>query len=174
LRTSPIDQTPAYDSSTWGYPKGYPKQAARWSDQFKRPDTDPNPDDVNKYSERARAVVALADGDFVVFGERLYTDDANNDYMRAMAQRYAKDGARDGALWTSPGLKVAHDAILAATVTRPASSPPGGAGTRRRTRCSRSASRNLMWAALWSAPSSKPRRRRPRPAASPRIGSTRR
>lgn len=116
-RTSPLDQAPAYDACTWGYPKGYPKQAARWSDQFKRPDTDPNPDDVNKYSERARAVVALADGDFVVFGERLYTDDANNDYMRAMAQRYAKDGARDGALWTSPGLKVAHDAILAATVT---------------------------------------------------------
>jgi hypothetical protein len=76
-----------------------------------------SPTTVNKYSERARAVVALADGDFVVFGERLYTDDANNDYTRAMAQRYAKDGARDGALWTSPGLKVAHDAILAATVT---------------------------------------------------------
>lgn len=116
-RTSPLDQAPAYDACMWGYPKGYPKQAARWSDQFKRPDTDPIPDEKNTYNERVRAVVALADGDFVVFGEREYRDDDNNDYTRAMAQRYANNGARDGSLWTSPGLKIAHDAILAAAVT---------------------------------------------------------
>lgn len=116
-RTSPLDQAPAYDACTWGYPKGYPKQAARWSDQFKRPDTDPLPDPPNIYSERVRAVVARDSGDFVVLGEREYKDGDFKLYTRAMAQRYTANGARDGALWTSPGLKVAHDAILAATIT---------------------------------------------------------
>lgn len=115
-RTSPLDQLPAYDACTWGYPKGYPKQAARWSDQLKQPETDPFPDDLNLSSERARAVVALADGDFVVFGEREYKDEYFALFTRSMAQRY-NGGARDGALWTSPGLKVANDAVLAATVT---------------------------------------------------------
>lgn len=115
-RTSPLDQDPAYDACTWGYPKGYPKQAARWSDQLKQPETDLFPDDLNVRSERARAVVALADGDFVVFGEREYQDEFFALYTRSMAQRYSS-GLRDAALWTSPGLKVKHDAVFAATVT---------------------------------------------------------
>lgn len=115
-RTSPLDQEPAYDACIWGYPKGYPKQAARWSDQFTQPDTDPFPDDFNVRSERARAVIAYPDGRFAVFGERDYKDSEFALHTRSMAQRYS-GGARDGALWTSPGLKVANDAVLAATVT---------------------------------------------------------
>jgi hypothetical protein len=93
LRTSPIDQNPAYDSST-----------------------DPVPDMVNERSERARSVVAHEDG-FVVFGEREYRDDGNKLYTRATVQRYTSIGLREGALWTSPGLKFLHDAVLTATST---------------------------------------------------------
>jgi hypothetical protein len=113
VRTSPLDQEPAYDSGTWGYPK----QGPRWSDVFMQPDTDPQPDDKNKRSERAHAVLALPDGDFMVFGEREYKDDDSNPYTRATAQRYTSDGARDGELWTSAGLKFLNDAAVAATLT---------------------------------------------------------
>ena len=117
LRTSPIDQNPAYDSSTWVYPSGYhPSQGQVLPDVFGQPDTDPQPDDFNKFSERARAVVAREDG-FVVFGEREYRDEGNKLYTRAMVQRYTSIGLREGALWTSPGLKFLHDAVLAATST---------------------------------------------------------
>ena len=111
VRTS--DQPPAYDWGTWGYPK----QGPRWSDVFMQPDTDPQPDKFNERSERARAVLALPDGGFMVFGERDYEDNDLKDYTRATRQRYTGAGARDGALWTSPGLKFANDAALGATLT---------------------------------------------------------
>ncbi len=113
LRTSPLDQEPAYDWRTWGYPK----QGEPWDDVFMQPDTDPLPDDKNIRSERAHAVLALPGGDFVVFGERDYRDDLFTPYIRATGQRYTSDGIRDGDLWTSPGLKFANDAALAATLT---------------------------------------------------------
>ena len=111
VRTS--DQPPSYDWGTWGYPK----QGPRWSDVFMQPDTDPHPDDKNKRSERARAVVALPDGDFMVFGERDFFDYDYTEYTRAATQRYTSGGTRVGALWTSLGGKFAHDAALAATLT---------------------------------------------------------
>jgi hypothetical protein len=113
VRTSPLDEPAAYDSGTWGYPK----QGPRWSDVFMQPDTDPQPDDPNKRSERAHAVLALPDGDFMVFGERDYRDLALYQYTRATGQRYTSGGVRDGDLWTSPGLKFANDAAVAATLT---------------------------------------------------------
>jgi hypothetical protein len=113
VRTSPLDQEPAHDWVTWGFPK----QGAQWTDAFMQPDTDPIPDDLNIYSERARAVLALPDGDFMVFGEREYRSDDLSEYTRATGQRYTSDGTRDGALWTSQGLKFVNDAALAATLT---------------------------------------------------------
>jgi hypothetical protein len=118
VRTNLDDPNPAFDSSTWVYPNGYhPSQGAVVPDVFGQPDTDPWPDMDNARSERARAVVAREGGGFVVFGEREYKDDFNLTFSRATAQRYTSTGARDGALWTSPGLKFEHDAALAATVT---------------------------------------------------------
>jgi hypothetical protein len=118
VRTNPDDPNPAFDSSTWVYPNGYhPSQGAVIPDVFGQPDTDPLPDEFNARSERARAVVAREGGGFVVFGEREYKDGNFMVYSRATAQRYTSMGARDGALWTSPGLKFLHDAALAATVT---------------------------------------------------------
>lgn len=111
VRTS--DQPPAYDWGTWGYPK----QGQEWSDIFMQPDTDPHPDEKNVRSERARAVLALPDGDFMVFGEREYFDAEFDNYTRATGQRYTSAGARDGELWTSPGLKFVNDTALAATLT---------------------------------------------------------
>ena len=111
IRTS--EQPPAYDWGTWGYPK----RGMTWKDKFMQPDTDPDPDDKNKRNERARAVLALPDGDFMVFGEREYRDEEFNEFTRATAQRYTSAGTRDGELWTSPGLKFDHDAALAATLT---------------------------------------------------------
>jgi len=111
IRTS--DQPPAYDWGTWGYPK----IGMKWTDTFMQPDTDPHPDKNNERSERARAVLALPDGDFMVFGEREYKDWAFKSYTRATRQRYTSDGTRDGDLWTSEGLKFAHDAAIAATLT---------------------------------------------------------
>ena len=108
VRTS--DQPPAYDWGTWGYPK----QGMKWTDTFMQPDTDPDPDELNKRSERARAVLALPDGDFMVFGEREYSDWILKLYTRATGQRYMSDGTRDGELWTSQGMKFAHDAAAAA------------------------------------------------------------
>ena len=113
VRTSPVDQPPAYDSGTWGYPKA----GARWTDVFGQPETDPQPDIKNIYSERAHAVLALLGGEFVVVGEREYTGDDLNVYTRSTVQRYTSEGAREGSLWTSPALKVANDAALAGTVT---------------------------------------------------------
>lgn len=111
IRTN--DQPPAYDWGTWSYPKQGP-----WgSDSFMQPDTDPHPDKFNAYSERARAVLALPDGDFLVFGEREYRDWDLTPYIRTTRQRYMSDGTRAGDLWTSQGLKFAHDAALAATIT---------------------------------------------------------
>ena len=81
-----------------------------------QPDTDPHPDDQNKYSERARAALALPDGDFMVFGEREYRDWDLKPFNRATRQRYKSEGTRAGELWTSQGLKFAHDAALAATL----------------------------------------------------------
>lgn len=107
------DQPPAYDWRTWGYPK----QGKPWSDVFMQPDTDPHPDKLNERSERARAVLALPDGDFIVLGERDYRDEFLNLYNRATGQRYTSAGVRDGELWTSQGLKFANDAALAATLT---------------------------------------------------------
>lgn len=116
--TNPDDQNPAFDSSTWVYPNGYdPSQGDVIPDVFGQPDTDPVPDEFNERSEHVRAVVAREDGGFVVFGEREYKDGNNMVYSRATAQRYTSMGTRDGALWTSPGLKFLHDAALAATVT---------------------------------------------------------
>ncbi len=118
VRTNPDDQNPAFDSSTWVYPNGYhPSQGAVLPDVFGQPDTDPVPDMVNARSERAHAVVAPEGGGFVVLGEREHMDGFFNIYTRATAQHYTSTGARDGALWTSPGLKFKHDAALAATVT---------------------------------------------------------
>jgi len=113
VRTSPLDQDPAYDWGTWGYPK----QGLWWSDEFGQPVTDPHPDKQNEYSEQAHAVLALPDGEFMVFGEREYMDWDNFVYTRATGQRYTSDGTRVGELWTSPGLKFAHDAATAATLT---------------------------------------------------------
>ncbi len=113
VRTSPVDQSPAYDSATWGYPKA----GERWTDIFGQPESDPQPDIKNIYSERAHAVLDLPDGKFVVVGDREYKGDDQWVYSRTTTQRYTSAGARDGALWTSPGLKVAHDAGLAGTVT---------------------------------------------------------
>lgn len=113
VRTSPLDQEPAYDWGTWGYPK----QGLWWSDEFGQPETDPHPDQFNKRSEQAHAVLALLDGDFIVFGEREYKDWDNFPYTRATGQRYTSDGTRDGELWTSPALKFAYDAATAATLT---------------------------------------------------------
>ena len=110
IRTS--EQPPTYDWGTWGYPKG----GMTWKDKFMQPDTDPHPDQKNVHSERARAVLALPDGDFVVFGERDYKDWKFQLYSRATSQRYS-NGTRDGDLWTSEGLKFAHDATLTATIT---------------------------------------------------------
>ena len=107
------DQPPAYDWGTWGYPK----QGMAWTDTFMQPDTDPTPDVENTRSERARTVLALPDGDFMVFGERQYADADFNDFTRATGQRYTSAGAPGGELWTSPGLKFANDAALAATLT---------------------------------------------------------
>lgn len=118
VRTNPDDPNPAFDSSTWVYPNGYhPSQGAVVPDVFGQPDTDPVPDAPNERTERARAVVARGDGGFIVFGEREYKDGSLKIYNRATAQRYTNAGLRDGALWTSPGLKFFHDAALAATVT---------------------------------------------------------
>ena len=107
------DQPPAYDWATWGYPK----QGMKWTDTFMQPNTDPYLDDDNIFSERARAVLALPDGDFMVFGEREYKDWDMEDYTRATGQRYTSDGTRDGDLWTSQGFKFPHDAALAVTLT---------------------------------------------------------
>ena len=111
IRTN--DQPPAYDWGTWGYPKA----GIKWDDTFMQPDTDPHPDDANERSERARAVLALPDGDFMVFGEREYFDWDFTPYTRATRQRYVSDGTRDGELWTSEGIKFKHDAVAAATLT---------------------------------------------------------
>ena len=111
IRTN--EQPPAYDWATWGYPKaGIGKD-----DTFMAPDTDPHPDTFNKYIERARAVLPLPGGDFLVFGERDYLDWDLKSYNRATRQHYASDGSRDGDLWTSDGKTFKHDAVAAATLT---------------------------------------------------------
>jgi hypothetical protein len=107
------EEPPAYDWATWSYPK----QGDWSSDTFMQPDTDPDPDTFNVRSERARAVLALPDGDFMVFGERDYRGWDFDTYNRATGQRYTSGGVRDGELWTSQGLKFAHDAALAAALT---------------------------------------------------------
>lgn len=110
VRTS--DQPLAYDWATWAYPN-----QGKWSsDTFMQPETDPDLDEMNERSERARAVLALPDGDFMVFGEREYKDWDFVPYNRATGQRYTSDGVRDGELWTSQGLMFVHDAALAATL----------------------------------------------------------
>jgi hypothetical protein len=119
VRTS--DQPPAYDWRTWGYPK----QGMVWTDTIVQPDTDPHPDVENKRSERARAVLALPDGKFMVLGEREYRDWDDEPYTRTTSQRYSAAGARDGELWTSKGLKFAHDAVAAATLTATGSTAVG-------------------------------------------------
>lgn len=111
IRTN--EQPPAYDWATWGYPK----VGTKMDDILVAPNTDPHPDKVNVLSERARAVLALPGGDFMVFGERDYNDWDFSMYTRASRQRYASDGTRDGDLWTSEGLKFKHDAVAAATLT---------------------------------------------------------
>jgi hypothetical protein len=117
LHTNLGEPDPAYDSSTWVYPPGYhPSQGPIFPDVFGQPASDPIPDEFNKFSERARAVVAHSDG-FLVFGEREYFDGDYDFYTRATVQRYTLAGTRDGLLWTSPGAKFGHDAALAATAT---------------------------------------------------------
>jgi hypothetical protein len=113
VRTSPLDQLPRYDWGTWGYPK----QGPQWTGEFVRPDTDLDPDPLNLRSERARVVLALPDGDFMVLGEREYFSADWEVYSRATGQRYTSSGARDGDLWTSQGLKFLNDAAVAATLT---------------------------------------------------------
>ncbi len=109
-RTS--EQPPAYDWVTWGYPK----VGMEWEDTITQPDTDPHLDDKNVLSERARAVLASPDGDFLVFGDREYRGIDLKPYNRATRQRYS-GGIRKGGLWTSEGVKFDHDAALAATLT---------------------------------------------------------
>lgn len=118
VRTNLPEPNPTYDSSTWVYPSGYhPSQGPVAPDVFGQPPSHPVPDEWNLRSERARAVVAGDDG-FVVFGEREYKDEDNDEpYIRATTQRYTLAGERDGALWTSSGTKFRHEAVLAATAT---------------------------------------------------------
>ena len=117
LRTNLQEPNPTYDSSTWVYPSGYhPSQGPIVPDVFGAPASDPKPDDFNKRSERARAVVARGIG-FIVFGEREFRDEINDVYTRATAQRYTLVGERDGTLWTSPGTKFLNDAAFAVTAT---------------------------------------------------------
>jgi hypothetical protein len=87
VRTSPLDQPPAYDSGTWGYPK----QGIRsWSDVFMQPDTDPHPDDQEQATaSEPDAVLALPDGDFMVFGEREYKDDWDSNLVHPRDQHSA-------------------------------------------------------------------------------------
>jgi hypothetical protein len=169
VRTSPLDEPSAYDSGTWGYPK----QGPRWNDVFMQPDTDPHPDLPNKRSERARAVLALPDGDFMVFGERDYLDLDFNLYTRATRQRYTSSGVRDGNLWTSPGLKFAHDAAVGATLTDTGFTVAGWCRHDALDSIhARSACKHSMSTAHCSAPTRSRRRWPPRPVRSRWIAST--
>lgn len=88
-----------------------------WTDTFTRPASDPKPDEFNVWSERAHAVLALADGTWLVSGEREYHDNNNKKYTRAWWQRYAAGGVRVGEPWTSLGEPFAHDAMRGGVVT---------------------------------------------------------
>ncbi len=118
LRTSPLDESPAYDAVTWGYPDGYPYEAKRWSRSFIKPATDPKPDDFNKDSERLRGALALPNGRFLVFGERDYRDGDNNLYTRTIMFQVSGENELFGeTVWTSEGLQYVHEAALAGTLT---------------------------------------------------------
>jgi hypothetical protein len=113
IRTSAPNLPAAFDAGIWGYgPEGL-----IWTDAFARPQSDPKPDEMNEWSERAHAVLDLPDGSVLVVGEREYMDDQNNTYVRAWWQRYASDKTRLGEPWTSPGKPFAHDAARGAVLT---------------------------------------------------------
>ena len=117
-RTSPLDQPPRYDAMTWGYPDGYPYNATRWFKLFAKPATDPKPDDLNLDSERMRGVLALPNGNVLVFGERDYWNgDDNYPFTRTTMFQVSGDGDLVGETWTSFGSQYANDAALAGTLT---------------------------------------------------------
>ena len=114
-RTTPLDQNPLYDAVIWGYPGGNPLGADRWMNLYERPDTDaPDPDKLA--SERARAVLALPDGQFAILGERDFKGEDNVVYTRAFVVRFSPGGDYL-AQWTSDGAKFANDAALAGMTT---------------------------------------------------------
>jgi len=115
LRTSPLDKEPAYDAVTVGYTGGV--KANRWPRIFVKPATDPKLDDLNLDSERWRGVIALADGHFLVFGERDYQDGNGYYFTRTTMVEVSADGDLIGETWTSPGSQYANDAALAGTLT---------------------------------------------------------
>jgi hypothetical protein len=98
-----------------GYTGGV--KANRWPRTFVRPATDPQPDEFNEDSERWRGVLALANGHFLVFGERDYKDNGDNKYTRTTMVEVSADGDLIGETWTSPGSQYANDAALAGTLT---------------------------------------------------------
>lgn len=115
-RTTLLEENPLYDAVAWGYPDGNPLGVDRWAKLYERPVTDVA-DPMNKYSERARAVVALPNGQFALIGERDVKGGDNNIYTRAFVGRFSAAGDFIDQ-WTSDGAKFAHDAALAGTVTQ--------------------------------------------------------
>lgn len=117
IRTSPPNDTPYYDMGIWGYPPNFP-QVQGWSDVFSQPETDPWVSPENKVSELGRDAVALPGGGVIVLGERRYHLEKLVSFQRATWQRYASDGARIGAPWTSDGFKFKHDAARSGAQTK--------------------------------------------------------
>lgn len=153
-RTTPVDEDPLYDAVAWGYPDGNLLGADRWAKLYERPVTEA-PDPMNKYIERARAVLVLPNGQFAVIGERAVLGDDNNIYTRAFVVRFSPAGDFIGQ-WTSDGAKFANDAALAGTITQTGFAVVGwcrqGPNTNQQT-CIQTFETDLSFAKIWPEPS---------------------
>ena len=154
-RTTPLDQNPLYDAVIWGYPDGKPLGVDRWARLYERPVTDAL-DPMNLYIERARAVLALPNGQFAVIGERGVMGDDNEFHTRAFVVRFSPAGDFVGQ-WTSDGATFANDAALAGTITQTGFAIAGwcrhkGQDTNQQT-CIQTFNSDLSFAGNWPQPS---------------------
>lgn len=110
------DQPARYDWRVWGY--AALGDAAPWANTLPLGPGE-ELDLTNERSERARAVLARADGEVVVVGEREYVALDKPPRTRASWQAYTSAGARIGELWTSAGDALPYDGANAVVALSP-------------------------------------------------------
>ena len=103
------DNPPRTDARFWRH---LPDKTV-WKENLKAPFVgDPQPDDLNLFSEKIRAMLIEPETGFlVVVGEREFKPDIVNTFTRAFIARYVPLGAHVGSPATSPGDAYRHEAM---------------------------------------------------------------